>query len=527
MTTLSQPRGINEGQVTLMALLYLALPSILFFLGWLTPVPAILASLGVIGSLIYYTVHLMPRERECVLPLNGRTIAVVAAAFILICLLHISAGLIGFFPTDSDYDVARQAYYVNLVEAPWPIVLPNGCEINYYIAAYLPPAILARIFAAYPTEGSTLAQVILLLWTAIGYTLAFLVVFTFRRKASLLFVLFVIFLCDPLLNIWFSAKGGSAMRYAVFLIQQWSGIDCSLITSFQGRHTMLSVMAMSGPYNSLPGTLLSAAVIICVRKHKNFTIPLTYALLLPISPMGAVGCLPFVLCFYAYRELLHKKGFFLSCAYSAIPLFLAFISFLYFTRGSEADGAGQGLATMFILSRYGVFGSCLVYGSVLFALILMYGALWPLRRNKAILLTLLCILLYPLVVFGVLPHFYNELWLKCMPVYTFILSLFLAYEWKSLPRWKYIALGITLIHAVRMVIGLPSNYTGDPKVEDRHNGNLANMASSKAKTDPPLIEGIICRENGAAEKNFPGNILPKAPGFDYSRPPAPRKQEMH
>ncbi len=191
MKTLSQSRGINEGQVTLMALLYLALPSILFFLGWLTPIPAILASLGVIGSLIYYAVRLMPKERECILPFNRRTISVVAAAFFLICLLHISTGLIGFFLTDPDYELARQAYYVNLIEAPWPIVLPNGCEINYYIAAYLPPAILARIFAAYPTEGSTLAQVILLLWTALGYTLAFLVVFTFRRKVSLIFVFFV------------------------------------------------------------------------------------------------------------------------------------------------------------------------------------------------------------------------------------------------------------------------------------------------------------------------------------------------
>lgn len=527
METLSQSRGINEGQVTLMALLYLALPSILFFLGWLTPIPAILASLGVIGSISYYAVHLMPKERECILPLNGRTISVVAAAFLLICLLHISAGLIGFFPTDPDYELARQAYYVNLIEAPWPIVLPNGCEINYYIAAYLPPAILARIFAAYPTEGSTLAQVILLLWTALGYTLAFLVVFTFRRKISLIFVLFVVFLCDPLLNIWLTSKGSSAMRYAIYLVHQWSGVDCSLFATCQGRHTLLSLMSMCGPYNSLPGTLLATAVIISIRKHKNFTIPLTYALLLPISPMGAMGSLPFVLGCYAYKELTNRKGFARSCLYSVIPLFLALISFLYFSRGAETHGEGEIISTTFILSQYGVFNSCIVYGGVLFALLLLYGSLWPLRSNRLVRLTLCCVLLYPLIVLGAPPNNFNELWLKSMPIYTFVFSLFLAYKWTELPRWKYIALGITLIHFSRMIISIPAAYTGDHRVEDRYNGNLANMASHKSRTKAPLIEGIICRENGAAEKNFPGNILPKAPGFDYNRPPAPRKKETH
>lgn len=117
----------------------------------------------------------------------------------------------------------------------------------------------------------------------------------------------------------------------------------------------------------------------------------------------------------------------------------------------------------------------------------------------------------------------NELWFKSRPAYMMLLAYYFACSWKSLPRLVVIAwVYCTLAWTYRYVIDF-GKYDSRIVIRDTLNGHLYHpgyqfLQQSVPACKEPIINGIILREGGASERVFPGNLLPKARGCDYSRP---------
>lgn len=84
----------------------------------------------------------------------------------IIALFLVVGGMVGYFPTHGDSWAFRQALYTNLFQEDWPLILPNGREMTYYLAGMLPPAALAKFLP------DSMKQLPILLFTTIPAVLA-------------------------------------------------------------------------------------------------------------------------------------------------------------------------------------------------------------------------------------------------------------------------------------------------------------------------------------------------------------------
>lgn len=128
--------------ITCLSLSYLALPNILFFLGWLQPIFALIAS----GCAVYIVIALTKQSNnrpyeQGITPAN-RWIwcGVIAFSFFLL----FRSGINGFFPQGQDCFV-RNPIYATLVRCDWPIILPDRTNFIYFLASWLPPALLSDL----------------------------------------------------------------------------------------------------------------------------------------------------------------------------------------------------------------------------------------------------------------------------------------------------------------------------------------------------------------------------------------------
>ena len=180
----------------LLTLLYLALPLLIFFVGWLQPGYALLSAVPVLFCL-QHLARVWPAETA---PFRPGEIGFVAAFSLA---LTAFAGIGGLAPQSTDW-IKHNAVLFDLVNLPWPVVLPDGPDrwpLVYYLACYLPAAVAGKL------AGYAAAQAVLWLWTSLGVTLACL---GFARLARLpariaapAFFLFagLVFAANPLVQI--------------------------------------------------------------------------------------------------------------------------------------------------------------------------------------------------------------------------------------------------------------------------------------------------------------------------------------
>ena len=152
-----QPRRASLGLLTV---LYLTLPLVIFFTGWLKPGYAILS----VGSVLYAAwrfIQAWPAEGE---PFKRGEVGWLAAfGFGLAAFMGAGA----FAPQESDW-IKHNAVLFDCVNLPWPVVLADGSahwSLVYYLAYYLPAALVGK------AAGYAAAQVALWVWTSLGITL--------------------------------------------------------------------------------------------------------------------------------------------------------------------------------------------------------------------------------------------------------------------------------------------------------------------------------------------------------------------
>ncbi len=156
------PSGQTFAQSVLISavLAYLAIPNILFLFGWFTPWVALLTSLLIIAAvghaaIVSFRGLRCHRER----PRHAFSMCIALGLATLLCFFFlIHWGLLGWCSSHPDLSLLRNAMFANLRDAAWPLILPNGKEMSYYLANILPPALLARLM---PSTG----QWAVVLWT--------------------------------------------------------------------------------------------------------------------------------------------------------------------------------------------------------------------------------------------------------------------------------------------------------------------------------------------------------------------------
>lgn len=502
-------RGISLHGLTVCSLLYLALPCLLFFSSWFTPWIAWPVNAGILLSLGWYALH--PSTATIWNPGTKGWLALLLT-FPACFWVFFKAGIAGYIYPLPDILIFREALFNNLIDAPWPLVLPNGAEMSYYLAGLLPPAMISRL-----TDNYTLQRLIAISWYSAGIWLAVILFLVRKQRLSILFILFILLMKDPA-YLFINSFAGNGEVWG--LISRFVPLPEN---SYPGtRNAMFSVFGSGQACNFLPYTMLATSLVINHRKQAIFMAPLCVTLLLPCSPIGAIALLPL-----AGILWLKVKGMQLKARITqiAIPLLISLLSAAYYFRAESATCFGQ-FGTL--MGDWSYFIGSYFFISVLSALLFTL-VLWPvLKGDKLLCCSLVCSILISWFYFGSTPESgvfgNNELWLKSHIVYHTHLIAALAFNWHKLKRLKYIYPICIAILTLKDCSGRNIPWTHTPKVADVWSGHLNHNHPSLYQKLPRCKETIIpglLLPGGAAEQHFPGTILPKAPGCNYSRPAQP------
>jgi hypothetical protein len=305
-----------------LTLVYLALPLLIFFAGWLKPVYAILSTVPI----LFCGWHLIRQW-----PVESATFRRGEITFVALFSLALTAfvGIGGFAPQESDW-IKHNAVLFDCVNLPWPVVMADGparWPLVYYLAYYLPAALVGKI------AGYAAAQVALWLWSSWGVMLACLWFARLSRLpawvAAPAFFAFsgLDFLASLLVQILgLSIKHGALDFYPN---QSWSRI-----WQFPCPFWALTW----APGQALAGWLSSAMVLATPKTLRPACVALLFTLVLLWSPLVGVG-LGLLAFFLVRREALATV---VKSLVPMLPLILPlFVLIAFFAAKVSPDVASQ------------------------------------------------------------------------------------------------------------------------------------------------------------------------------------------
>ena len=284
--------GIGMGQkldrvMYEISVVYIALPVFIFLAGWLRLIVAVPVCIIFLVSLI---LMLRNRPEAIAWHLSKRDFGVILAAVIILAVWLLLSGMGGFSFQNLDYE-DRNAIFHDLISKSWPIVynfspgsgvvlnglspLPEHAVLTYYIAFWLPGALVGKLFGWYA------ANVFLYFWALTGLNLIVYYMFRTLRRASVRSVLILIFF-SGLDIIGYVLRYKGALPSPISQIEWWSGFQYSSNTTL-----------LFWVFNQ---TLVPWLVVLLLLNMKNSkSLFFMYAMLLLYGPFPFLGMLPFVL----------------------------------------------------------------------------------------------------------------------------------------------------------------------------------------------------------------------------------------
>lgn len=214
---------------------YMALPLMIFALGWLKLTLALAAG----GVLLFglYAVFVSTRSDVRSIRISWRELALTA--LVMLVWTHLG-GFNGLFYQSGDWPW-RNAIFHDLIDYDWPVIYSGkGSALTYYVGFWLPAALLGK--AAGALCGEVMAWRVgrgaLWLWTALGLMIIWLMLVlwigadTRRRRALSLFV-FVFFSGLDILGALYSGRLETVTAADVMHLEWWmeDGKQFSSITT--------------------------------------------------------------------------------------------------------------------------------------------------------------------------------------------------------------------------------------------------------------------------------------------------------
>ena len=253
---------------------YVALPNLLFLVGYLAPLYGIAA-----GAVFAFALALVLRRADG----PTRTVPLATAAIVLA--VSVAWALLGgvghFVYANLDWPV-RDAVLLDLVRDPWPVVYDavqgqSAMMLRAPIGFYLPAALIGKMF------GIRAAELTLLLWTACGVFLTFMLMLRDDPKPRQILIrlsVFVLFSGMDIVGTVTHYKPhalGEHLEWWAFLFQ------------YSSHTTQLFWV----PNHALPGWIAIAWLL----GHEGKRLPIQAAILIvactPLwSPLTAIGLAP-------------------------------------------------------------------------------------------------------------------------------------------------------------------------------------------------------------------------------------------
>ncbi len=121
------------------AVAYMALPTILFLLGWVRPLFSVPAAAAVAAAAVLLGATIPAPT----LHFTRRQMAIYLCVLALSLLWLLAGGMTGITSQHADF-VVRNPIYETLIRCDWPLVDAGGRPFIYYLAFWLPPALACK-----------------------------------------------------------------------------------------------------------------------------------------------------------------------------------------------------------------------------------------------------------------------------------------------------------------------------------------------------------------------------------------------
>lgn len=402
--------AIYPGLLTSTALAYLALPNILFVLGWCRPVYALILAASilvlffrtVIGS---FSATAPPSSYRAA----GSRIWVMCVLVALIAIWILMSGMTGDCRQQIDY-IVRNAMFASLVRCDWPLIFSDGSAFVYYLSSLLPPALVARIHP----EGS-FPLYCLGAWCFFGVLLMCLLMERKIGKRVLLFLVFLLLVGNVGAYIQNLAGlfGKGLWSYPAYVLFYSVGSAVQLQTTF---HHVIPVWVVLALYFS---NALSWSKTVCVS-----------SLVLLASPLASLGLAAFFLytlmidrdkAIKRILSLLKEPSFYCAC--------LLAVTAVAFFSSNEGDAAFRWVWESIPLDGILSTGKSVFWafcsGGLTIALILLLAYATGNFKNRLLWFVAGMLFLLPILVIG---SKVNELVFKASCIPYWVLS-FLLTQW--------------------------------------------------------------------------------------------------
>lgn len=142
------------------AVAYMALPTILFLLGWVRPLFSAPAAAAVAAAAVLLGATIPAPT----LHFTRRQMAIYLCVLALSLLWLLAGGMTGITSQHADF-VVRNPIYETLIRCDWPLVDAGDSHFIYYLAFWLPPALACKCFSC---SDIFIINYVLTAWTGLA-----------------------------------------------------------------------------------------------------------------------------------------------------------------------------------------------------------------------------------------------------------------------------------------------------------------------------------------------------------------------
>lgn len=428
-----------------LSILYIALPLVVFLVGWCQWyifIPLLLVCLFT-GKRMFKAFS----SSECdAVYLNGYAFVVVLAFFLLMA-YYLGWGR--FTEQMNDYG-KHNAVLNDLILRPWPVIYTNihgeHSMLTYYLGHYMVPACVGKIFGSY-----RVGEIAFALWSFVGLVLAYLNLIAYCKCGSsvlktFLLSFFLIFFSCPLS---LASPIIPRLYEGIYVVGEWFWWSEGMKLQYSSNWCLLQWVAPQ---------VIAAWVVIPIFLRHFRRVELYVPLLLPLlftSAFAFLGMLPFAIV-GAFLTLAKGRKIvpWLRNVFSIENLSYAFtvgvVVFLYFIANSNAPKPIE------VSFRFLDYSDCkMLYALFVCTMVLPYfmALFVSQRRNPWYWLSFLILLVLPLVTMGLM----NDLMMRASIPALFVLMIMVVdyifgIEWKkcnAFSRSMYVVLICLVVFSAR------------------------------------------------------------------------------
>ena len=279
---------ITISRFFLASLIYLTLPVVIFFIGYLKFGWAVLFSSLTVFSAWWVWHDLSKKKSGEIKDLNEKSVTIKYSYFLFlipVVLLFLYLGGVSEFSWCVGDHRVRYAILYDLIEYKWPVIYDFSTQSNpvvaeslgsgkvafaYYFVFWMIPALFGKVF------GMMAARIVLMIWSAIGLSLVALGAnLLYGKQSRFLFIALMLFAGFDVFPYWYNQFSGFGSSW-----EDWTW-HFRVVGNF---YQIMNVF-----HQSIPGWLITILLLLCVNSR---CIGLLGSLMFCYSPWAAIGIFP-------------------------------------------------------------------------------------------------------------------------------------------------------------------------------------------------------------------------------------------